>query len=284
MRQDVTAATLTTEEIAYLPYLAPLSMTMATFLMNDGETSFSHMLHSIWLRLIERVNTARTVVYPLLSQQYTELTSEWVAKELAALSPAQTAAFTAATLSRWRASGLLRNEQKNRPHPDNVAALFILRVLDKYREKQWHPSVMPKDEPLWYCWRQDSPDAPVIPCPYPLPEDLPRSAFLYTTYRLAQEKPDWLPFGSLAVRWGGITIHKHTYLWNLTTEDLVCWDRSITSQVGKKALDTEAIFTRHTLANLVLLNLASELSPLTLPVEKEAIFPSPVGSQKVAEL
>src|SRR5947209_64980 len=91
---------------------------------------------------------------------------------------------------------------------------LVVRVLSSFREEQTHlRGLLPltsrdrdltsRDrEPAWWCWRQDHPQTPIIPCPVPLPDDLPPSAVLWTQWAGAAWHPEWLGVGQRgAIRW-----------------------------------------------------------------------------------
>ncbi len=215
-----------------------------------------------WALLIQRNQEQRTRVYTLMTPVVRKhaLTTEWIIEKLTEFTPKRTAKRTpisAETISRWREQGLIRYQEKNRPNAQSAAALLTLRLLIQQKERRWTPSAISQSEPLWWCWRQDSPQAPIIPCPIPLPEDLPHTALLWTTWLGASWDPAWLQLGNKGcARWAG-TIQEHDQLlWRMSEEDLQQWDKEI-APLGNNVLDTAAPLTRHTLATLALLRLVT---------------------------
>jgi hypothetical protein len=87
------------------------------------------------------------------------------------------------TLSRWRKRNLLHYADEQHINPHNAAAILVMRLLLPDEKYGWLPSTMAPNEPLWWCWRQDSPDSPIVPCPFPLPADVPEAARLWTSWQ-----------------------------------------------------------------------------------------------------
>lgn len=266
----------TTSELAVIPYLAPLSLPMVDFLarqrseriplvatnLEDQISSIRSAFHDTWTNVIERVWALLPQVYTVLLPAIREnrVTSEWVAETMMAFTPRKEEPFTAQALSRWRAKGLLHYDQKDRPNIDNVAALLTLRLLDTDGKKYWHPKTIQEDESMWYCFRQDSPTSPILPCPTnPLPTDIPKNALLYTNYQLARFQPDWLAFGEYGcVRWAGTTREDGRLLWDLDIEDMRLWEQNIDPS-NMKILDKASTpLTHHSIATMILLRLATE--------------------------
>jgi hypothetical protein len=86
------------------------------------------------------------------------------------------------TYTLWQRRGLLRY-RGDHPDPQSAAALLVARLLLPQMKASWLPSEMAPDEPLWWCWRQDTPDSPILPCPFPIPADVPEAARLWTPWR-----------------------------------------------------------------------------------------------------
>ena len=129
------------------------------------------------------------------------------------------------TISKWHQRGLVRYREYNVPEYTSAAAIFIARMIDK-GERNFLPSVIAPDEPQWWCWRQDTPNAPVIPCPVPLPDNLPVSALLWTPWAGAAWEATWCKIGKGrgAIRWAGVTGKPQHEHWSLTYDDLSRWD------------------------------------------------------------
>lgn len=108
------------------------------------------------------------------------------------------------TISDWHKRGLLRYRQWGNPDFDNAAALLIMRLLQT-KIRGWLPPEMAADEPFWWCWRQDAPDAPVVACPVPLPAYLPPSSLLWTPWSGAAWDRSWVGIGEYgALRWASL--------------------------------------------------------------------------------
>ena len=258
------------------PLMAPLSKPMMLHLANQEKASFPTITTSLddqlsstathfnklWSNLAQQVEEKREAVYVLMSPvvQGRLLSTEWIIETLTEHTPKKQSSkakmLTAQTISRWRDQGLLHYEQKNQPDADSTAALLTVRMIDT-RERGWLPTIVAENEPQWWCWRQDSPTHPVVPCPVPLPEDLPASALLWTSWRGAAWKREWLPLGDLgAARWAGTMSGQGNIFWSLTEKDLETWDPEI-APLGENVLSTATTLARHTLATLALLRLAT---------------------------
>jgi len=264
------------ETLPVAPLMAPLSKPMILHLAQQEKIAFpsvalslddqlfsaTKQFRTLWFRLADLVEAKRKTVYLLMSPvvQGKLLSTEWVIETLTEHTPKKQSNkgkfLTAQTISRWRDQGLLQYEQKNHPDADSIAALLTARMIDT-RERGWLPSRIEENEPQWWCWRQDSPTHPVIPCPVPLPDDLPDSALLWTNWRGAAWKPEWLPLGEVgAARWGGTTHTQGNVFWSVTAKELEVWDAEI-AFLSRGVLDTVATLTHHTLATLALLRLAA---------------------------
>lgn len=266
----------TTSELAVAPYLAPLSRPMIDFLaqqrseriplvttdLEDQISSIRSAFHETWTSIIERVYALLPQVYTVLLPAIREnrVTSEWFAETMTAFTPNKQVPLTAQALSRWRNKGLLHYDQKDRPNIDNVAALLTLRLLDTQGKKYWHPSKIEDEEALWYCFRQDTPTSPIIPCPArPLPTNIPKNALLYTNYQLARFQPEWLAFGNYGcIRWAGTTIEDGRLLWNLNLDDMRVWEANIDPSNRRILEKANTPLMHHSIATMILLRLATE--------------------------
>ena len=250
------------------PYLAPLSRPMmerAAVLagINIG-TPFApeHQnfddYRSECIGFILRFRFLHSTVFKKIDDDMKEqrVSSEWFIDQIAKLAP-QHGRITNETLSYWRRIGLLRDEGFNQPEKGNVAAILALRLNAPTRERGWVPikttPSLGKDLASWYCWRQDSPRASLLSCPVPLPEDLPTSAFLWTTWEGASWYPGWIRINDYGcARWARI---RKDGIWDISEEELAMWDPDITP-LGEDIASGLPI-TMHTLATLALLRLAS---------------------------
>jgi hypothetical protein len=251
------------------PYLAPLSRPLINTLASPGELRLSTSLnelvqdfHEQWIQLITRVKQSSTKVYQIMAPTVAAntLSTNWLIDQLAQASP-HDHRLSPETISRWRDQNLLCYQGRNKPNQDNAAALLIVRMLtDTKKITRWLPNTtITKEEPLWWCWRQDSPTSPVIPCPIPLPEDIPSHALLWTNWLGASWQEEWLSVGKLgAARWAGTLFNteKKSLLWDISEEALQQWDPEI-SPFSHGVLSDIAPLTMHTLSTLALLRLAT---------------------------
>lgn len=253
-----------------IPHLAPLPVPMMLHLaahqtkghrqesvaltLDDELDQATRNFHSTWFQLEQVVQEKRALAYTLLSGvvDTAQFSTSWVQATLASTNHA----VTIPTISRWREHGLLRYEEWNRPAPDSVASLLIARMVDS-RERGWLPPEIAQEEPYWWCWRQDGPEAPAVPCPIPLPEDLPPAALLWTPWAGAAWNPAWLNVGSVgAIRWAGTTIQHGKVLWSITEENLQRWDPGV-FPLAKGVPWERAREVLHTIATMALLRLAN---------------------------
>lgn len=262
--------------VSIAPLMAPLSRPIMVHLanyekvvlptvttdMDEQLVTAGQRFRARWYFLSQQVQEKREEAFHLMSPvvQGRLLSTEWLIETLTQYTPGRqhetSKPLTAQTISRWREQGLLRYEQKNQPDSECTAAIVTARMIDP-RERGWLPPTIAADEPLWWCWRQDSPTDPVIPSPVPLPENIPHHALLWTNWRGAAWKQPWLPLGNLgAARWGGTMVENGNVLWNLTVQEMELWDAEI-MPLGNGVLDSAAKLTRHTLATLALLRLAT---------------------------
>jgi hypothetical protein len=183
----------------------------------------------------------------------------WLLASLAHSSPTRRR-IPLPTLSDWHKRGLLRYRSWGYPDVHSAAALLLMRMLCP-QARGWLPSTMAEEEPQWWCWRQDGPEHPVLPCPYPLPPDLPDAALLWTHWRGAAWDEDWVPIGNRgAIRWATLKPGARQ-CWKLSLEQLALWDATVKalhlplswSSYGGK--ETEEQFV-HVLATTALYRLA----------------------------
>jgi len=251
------------------PYLAPLSRPLINELALPNELRLSTSLdelvqdfHTQWTHLITSVKQSSTKVYQIMAPVVATntLSTNWLIDQLAQASPREHK-FSPETISRWRDQNLLCYQGRNKPNQDNVAALLILRMLtDTKKIIGWVPNTtIAKAEPLWWCWRQDSPTCPILPCPIPLPADIPSHALLWTNWLGASWQEEWLPVGKIgAARWAGTLFNrdKSSLLWDISEDALQRWDPEI-SPFSHGILRDAAPLTMHTLSTLALLRLAT---------------------------
>lgn len=264
---------LTLSSQTAVPHLAPLPVPVVEHLaafqmksvrphvaltLDDELERATRNFHATWSELERTVREKRARAYDLLSEvAQGELSTSKLQEVLRSFNYP----VTKSALSRWRDSGLLRYDERNMPNADSVAAIIIARMIDT-RDKVWRPPEMSDAEPYWYCWRQDTPNSPAVPCPIPLPQDLPRAAFLWTPWEGAAWSEGWInKRGMGAVRWSSTQVLRGKLLWNISQEELRRWDPGVFTLTGE--VEETAPEVLHTLANLALLRLAqAKLSPL----------------------
>jgi len=263
------------------PYFAPLSAPMIkkAVLSQEDESGLSTALNlddvvstfaAKYARLRQRLIEPRRETYDDMRQALAshQLTTDWMLDKLSLYTPHRgpDKPLSAEALSRWRETGLVVYRDRDEPDTDNGAALIVLRRLIPNRERGWVPSPPRGEqranyyahEPLWWAWRQDSPSSPIIPCPVPLPKDIPARALLWTDWLGATWKPAWLRIGDLGCcRWAGTFIEDSTMLWALAQEDLELWGVAISKEY-RQALKNDMALTLHTLATNALLLLATQ--------------------------
>jgi len=251
------ANTLSEQSVYVTPYFQPEQALLEQCAqeISSGETLTKAECFGLIVSLLRQVQKKRAVTYTQMDPFAGTLSTEWLLETLRDMKHA----VTPTTLSRWRDGHLLRSDKKDRPDSNSAAAVLIAAQLHK-QHRGFLPKRLAKGEPAWWCWRQDSPSDPVIPCPVPLP-DLPPSALLWTQWTGAAWHPEWLNVGQKgAIRWGGTDEINGKLLWNVPSETLAAWMPGIISygaelDVSLKEMD-ETPEIRHTLANIVLLHLA----------------------------
>lgn len=235
-----------------LPYIAPFSPTLAThsfrrryqneishypavFNQKDAAATFNQ----IWQQYLDDMRKARSTIIEELdtivdldkaqTPRKKIVNSTWLRKRLSATSTETdpTRMISAETISRCVSNGVLRKEGREILNPESAASLCIARTLDE-RERNWLPSVVPQEEEWWYCWSQETPTSPILPCPYPsIPVNMLPSTLLFTRWAGASwSEPAWLRIGYLgAITFVGL-IWENRYLTNnLSFTDLDVWEK-----------------------------------------------------------
>jgi len=154
------------------PLLAPLPIPIAEHLFERfGSRNLAPSV--AWNMLLGEIERSREVAFRYMDPFVItgEFSSGWMLNTLT-LNSKDKKPVPPSTFSNWHQRGLLRYEQHGLSDRDSAAALFITRLID-LGERKWLPAKMDMEEPLWWCWRQDSPTHPAIPCPVPLPPSLP---------------------------------------------------------------------------------------------------------------
>lgn len=251
------------------PLLAPLPLPIAEHLLerfNDKKSTSS----IAWDRLIKEVEQKRDIAFIYMSPfvETSQFSTGWFLETLAMhskdkrLVPPQ-------TFSNWHTRGLIRYEQHGLPDTDSAAALFITRMIDLGKRK-WLPSVMKKEEPWWWCWRQDAPQMQPVPCPVPLVSaSLKPETLLWTPWAGAAWRPEWLSLGSGlgAIRFYGVQKRGRHVQWTLSYEHLTLWCPSLSERdyphllvrkqdIYKQSVEEMRLQMLQTLATEVLQHLA----------------------------
>lgn len=250
------------------PYVAPLSISMTRKVLKDmtykPTLDLAEFLDN-WKTLHLQVKEARPVAYELVKEAFEDnkLTTQWIIKELGKLAPQHTT-YSNETILRWREEGLLPYRAYNAPQPERTVAMLIMRKVNGAKKQAWLPSTKDPQffhqEAKWWCWRQDSLNAPLVPCPVPLPESLPGSALLWTSWFGASSFEDdtgWQRIGNLGcARWAKRSTLYGQSIWSLSEGDLMAWGIAISPEF-KDALDECAPLMRHTLAEMALVRLGT---------------------------
>jgi hypothetical protein len=209
---------------------------------------FSESLRARWSLFGRRVQEKRlhtfTIMTPALQKDdqagKAYVMPGWLRETLGILMPAQhrrrkKELITAQTLSVWSERHLLRHLAWGQLEAQSVAGVILARQLDETRGRSWLPSAVDADEPPWWCYSQalsdDGKPSPVVPCPFPLPTNLPASTLLWTPWAGAGWDPCWVQIGSLgAIRWAGAHLdHMGRVQWEVSEADLKQWDPEIGS-------------------------------------------------------
>ena len=188
----------------------------------------------------------------------------WLIASLAQNSPGKRR-IPLPTLSDWHTRHLLRYRAWGYPDFQSAAAVLLMRMLCP-QPRGWLPSMMAEQEPQWWCWRQDGPDQPRTLCPYPLPDDVPDAALLWTPWSGAAWDGEWIPIGTQgAIRWGTVT-PGNSKRWRMSLQQLSCWDAEVIalhkpfppSGYGGKEAEEQFV---HVLATAALYRLAQRRLP-----------------------
>jgi hypothetical protein len=228
-----------------------------------------------WAPLITEVNTVKWQAYELLSpaiERKEHLTNEQVAVLLREHTPhpksksnrknvQKEGTLVPQTISRWRTQGLLYGPLHQLAF-NAVWAVLIMRLLEPELSIGFLPPGDHRNEPVFHCWRQDAPDAPIVSCGLPLdrnPDPIPRHAFLFSDLpTLGQFDRSWKPLGGWSFRWAGIKEEDDgVFLWDLTEDEIALWNPRMRPH-AQGVLDAYAHLVRHDLANTVLIQIASQ--------------------------
>lgn len=257
------------------PLFAPLPIPIAEHLVLRLERKQHLSTEKARDLLLREVQQARFAVVLYMNPYVRNISHEaiepalrfstsWLLQTLSLHSPGKKALLPQ-TLSTWHGRGLLRYREYGLPDFDSAAALFIARIIDR-GERNFLPSRINEEEPLWWCWRQDDPGSSPVACPISFPADVPPvdvppSALLWTPWTGAAWYPAWKQVGYAegAVRFAGFQ-SRH---WMLTPAQIGHWQPELAPFL--QTLPREEVLRQdllNTLADLALLRLAtSRLKP-----------------------
>lgn len=202
----------------------------------------SHFKQEEWESLLRDIKPIRQRVFGEMDAALREgkLTTPWISQRLLEATPRHEGAppggrtgIPGSTLKMWKERGLAAFGGRNNPDPDVFAALWIARLADPTRLRNWLPGRIARvvDRSLdlqsvqetgmaletltsrtWLvCWRWDPPPEkggpPSAPqtCPIPLPAGLARETVLASPWQGLMWRPYWRRrVNSLGVaRWYG---------------------------------------------------------------------------------
>lgn len=251
------------------PLFAPLPVSFVEHLVRRFERARRASPSTAWDLLIREVREKRDLAYLYMNPfiQNREVSTGWLLQTLTEHHPDKKA-MPPQTLHSWHTRGLLRYESHGLPAPDSAAALFITRLIDP-GDRNWLPTGMSDDEPGWWCWRQDTPGMPAVPCPVPLPANLPDSTLLWTPWAGAAWQSPWMLIGKErgAIRFVGTRKTRRSFRWDISYQALEQWVPTLASALASSPVthasplhdeDTEEVRQQllHALATLALRHLA----------------------------
>lgn len=217
------------------PFVAPLPIPIANHLIGRHCRQYRLSVEQGQAWLVKNVNEKRPLIYRymdpfVLNGQRRELTmaksailtTRWLLEALRTHDPKKRP-VTLQTLFNWQKRGLQHNAFRGEPNPDSSAALLLARTLDT-GERQWLPEEMNPEEPLWWCWKQESPAHVPTPCPVPLPSTLANATILWTPWAGGNWQ-QWKLIGRDvgAIRFAGKSMQRIQPVWNVTFEELQQW-------------------------------------------------------------
>jgi hypothetical protein len=260
-------------EVACYPLVAPLPVPFAEHALANVQQR--QPPEAAWKTFEEELREKRRVVFNYMNPfvlghlrgsargSVDRYSTAWFLKTLTAHTPGKRPVVKQ-NLSLWADKGIYRAQEHGLPNVHNAAALLIERLLDQKRLRGWHPSSMEAHEPLWWCWRQDTPFHTPVPCPVPLPPNLPASALLWTPWSGAAWDAGWLLIDAKlgAIGWAATTRSRvdGRHLWNIPEEFLLQWDAALVPLAqdlhDPNLTPFQAQNIRHSLATLALQRLA----------------------------
>jgi hypothetical protein len=139
------------------------------------------------------------------------------------------------SLEDWQAKNIVRREQpRGRWRIDDVAAMLIMRMVNKTHQRGWLPEEkIEEDEPRWWCYGK-APGASILPVPLPLQAcDAP--LFLWTYQLGATWSPEWHLFGRIAARWSRLFA---------SADEIEVWHPGYAAEIGKAERYAAAVATK----------------------------------------
>jgi hypothetical protein len=290
MKQENNVINHQTESTYGFPQLAPLTTPLVHHLLARQEiplnsqllrgidprkrsSQVSQQLSQSWRLFERRVYEKRQHTYSLMAPAIqTDCTTSlsyvhprWFRETLGLLTPSlrkdkTKEHITGQTLSTWRERNLLRHHAWGQCDVQSAAGLLIARQLDDTRERGWLPSMIEANEPHWWCYSQAAPvngvPSPIVPCPVPLPADLPPATLLWTPWAGAGWDLCWLQIGLFgAIRWAGATLGPYGHVqWDVSAADLKQWAPDLFLEQDNACEHTQEVV--NSIAKFVLLRLA----------------------------
>ena len=267
-----------------VPLLAPLSFPLLRYWSQDAERlpgrTARHLKEALeqedlrhasnWTEVEQVVVEKRDTSFHLINgvlqveaPDRSRVPMGWLLRTLTQLMPGERA-FQRDTLNKWSDRGVVRTAGRGSIEPQSAAEVVTARqVVDPERERAWMDSHREKEEPFFHVWMQVEPSAPAIPWPYPLPNDTPADAVIWTPWPGAGWDPMFVPIEGLgAIRFAGAAMHGARRHWLLSRKQLRRWDPDLLIDPGILERAEEAFDSAATLA---LVRLAIELMASSLP-------------------
>jgi hypothetical protein len=245
---------------AVAPLPIPLANHLYRYFLRKSRASES----DVWFLFLQKLIKVRKDVYLHLDDAVCNIgtdiphnrkfTTEFLRRFLAPYTPSKRE-IPSKTYNTWLEMGLVRHSSKGQPIPDSGAALAIVRML--IDETKVFPRSLSSDEPLWWCYVQESPSSPVKQMPITCLSQLPPSAILWTPWAGASWDPTWLLLGKGlgAIRFAEACTEQRCTVYKVTLDNLLGWkpefaDLFVPGPFAKDILQA--------LARLTLIHLAQE--------------------------
>lgn len=245
------------------PYLAPFPLVLIEYSLTyryqqkisklppiSSPMQAEQNIAAIWNDYLFEVRTARQELMeqmdPLVEMDrlhgphQKKLNHTWIAERLAQLAPLkkERPALSAYTIGTYVGAGILKKASQGTYDPETILTTCVLRAADQNRERNWIPlEKISQREDGWYCWSQEYPGAPIVPCPYPnLPINLPHSTLLYTRFACASwNNQAWFRLGYRgAITFAGLIWDQRAGMSHMTLEDLEVWEPGIRKRMHRE--------------------------------------------------